>query len=43
MNTSKLIRLYFDLIINTIGITLTGTAILLALFWLRLLINYITN
>ncbi len=43
MNTSKLIRLYYDIIIHTIMIVITGTAILLGIFWFRLLINYITN
>ena len=43
MKTAIIVRLYYNIIINSIMIVITGTAILLGIFWLRLLINYITN
>ena len=43
MKTANILRLYYNIIIHTIMIIITGTAILLAIFWFRLLINYITN
>ena len=43
MSTGKLIRLYYDIILHIIFITITGSAAFLCLFWFRLLINYITN
>lgn len=43
MKTANILRLYYNIIIHTISIVITGSVILLAIFWSRLLITYIMN
>ena len=43
MNTSKLIRLYYDIIIHIICITMTGFILMGGFFIIRLGMNFITN
>ena len=43
MKTANILRLYYNIIIHTIMIIITGSVILWAIFILRLTINFITN
>jgi hypothetical protein len=43
MKTANILRLYYNIILHTIMIVITGSVILWAIFWFRLLINHITN
>ena len=43
MSTGKLIRLYYDIILHIIMITITGIILLGCIFIIRLGINFITN
>ena len=43
MDTGKLIRLYYDIILHIIMITITGVILLSGIFIIRLLIMFITN
>ena len=43
MSTGKLIRLYYDIILHIISITITGVILLAGIFIIRLGINFITN
>ena len=43
MSTGKLIRLYYDIILHIIMITITGIILLGGIFLLRLCLMYITN
>jgi hypothetical protein len=43
MKTANILRLYYNIILHTIMIVITGSIILWAIFILRLTINWITN
>ena len=43
MSTGKLIRLYYDIILHIIMITITGIILMGGIFIIRLGINFITN
>ena len=43
MNTGKLIRLYYDIILHIIMITITGIILMGGIFIIRLCLMYITN
>mgnify|MGYP001256236386 FL=1 len=43
MSTGKLIRLYYDIILHIIMITITGIILMGGIFLLRLTLMFITN
>ena len=43
MSTGKLIRLYYDIILHIIMITITGIILMGGIFIIRLGFNFITN
>ena len=43
MKTANILRLYYNIILHTIMIIITGSVIFSAIFILRLTINFITN